>query len=126
MDIYARPDTALALIDQYAEDYYNMHWYLYTGIEENIEMRISDCEMRILPNPISNSGVVSFSLPVGASVSLKLYNTLGQLVETIYDGFKPAGTHQFILNTQHLPQGMYFLLLEAGHERLAHLVTIVH
>ena len=126
LDIFETPDTAIALIDQCAEDYYNMYWYLYTGIEENIEMRISNYEMRILPNPMSNSGVVSFSLPAAASVSLKLYNTLGQLVETVYDGFKTAGTHQFILNTQHLPQGMYFLFLEAGHERLAQVVTIIH
>jgi hypothetical protein len=112
MGIYVRPDTALALIDQYAEDYYNMYWYLHTGITENCEMRISNCEMRILPNPISSSGLISFSLPVATDISLKLYNTLGQLVETVYDGFKPAGIYDLTIDTGKLPQGLYFVLLE--------------
>jgi hypothetical protein len=112
MGIYVRPDTALALIDQYAEDYYNMYWYLHTGITENCELRISNCEMRILPNPISSSGLISFSLPAAANVSLKLYNTLGQLVETVYDGFKTAGVHEFSLDVGQLSQGTYFLMLE--------------
>ena len=114
MDIYDRPDTAIALIDQYAEDYYNMYWYLYTGIKENCGMRIADCGMRILPNPVSNTGMISFSLPAATTVSLKLYNTLGQLVQTVFQGFKTAGVHELALSTQSLPQGTYFLMLEAG------------
>ncbi|UCF70943.1 MAG: hypothetical protein JSW49_01320, partial [candidate division WOR-3 bacterium] len=47
MDIYVRPDTAIALIDKWAEDYYNMYWYLYTGIEEVCEFRISDCGLSV-------------------------------------------------------------------------------
>jgi hypothetical protein len=112
--IYGTPDTALVGIDAIVQDYYDMYWYLYTGIEENIEMRILDCEMRILPNPVSNTGVVSFSLPTATRVSLKLYNTLGQLVETVYDGFKTAGVHESTLSTQNLPQGTYFVVLDTG------------
>ncbi len=117
--IYLRPDTALALIDQYAEDYYNMYWYLYTGVQENFEKRNAKSEMRILPNPISNGGVISFSLPTAAYVSLKLYNAVGQLVETVYDGVKPAGVYEHRLDTRSLPQGTYFVVLEtpAGIER---------
>ncbi|UCF70951.1 MAG: hypothetical protein JSW49_01365, partial [candidate division WOR-3 bacterium] len=47
IDIYDRPDTAIALIDKWAEDYYNMYWYLYTGIEEVCEFRISDCGLSV-------------------------------------------------------------------------------
>ncbi len=113
-DIYLLPDTSLALIDQYAEDYYNMYWYLYTGVQENFEKRNATSEMRILPNPISNSGVISFSLPTAAYVSLKLYNAVGQLVETVYDGVKPAGVYEHRLDTRSLPQGTYFVVLETG------------
>ncbi|MDH4211187.1 MAG: T9SS type A sorting domain-containing protein [candidate division WOR-3 bacterium] len=123
--IYMRPDTALALIDQWAEDYYNMYWYLYTGIEEDCELRIANCEMRILPNPISNTGLISFSLPAATGVSLKLYNTLGQLVETVYDGFKPAGVHEFVVNTHGLPQGTYFLVLEAGDFKISRSIVVL-
>jgi hypothetical protein len=126
MGIYVGPDTALALIDQWAEDYYNMYWYLYTGIEENSEFRISDREMKILPNPISRSGMISFSLPTAASVSLRLYNTLGQLVETLYDGIKPEGVHEVYLNAQALPQGMYFVVLQTEGNVVSRSVVILH
>ena len=112
--VYLRPDTALALIDQYAEDYYNMYWYLYTGAQENFEKRISNFEMRILPNPMWNTGVISFSLPAASTVSLKLYNALGQLVETVYDGRRPAGVYEHRLDTRSLAQGTYFVVLETG------------
>ncbi len=125
MGIYLRPDTAIALIDQYAEDYYNMFWYLYTGVEENKELRIAKCEMRILPNPVSNTGLITFSLPTATHISLKLYNTLGQLVETVFDGLKPAGVHEANLNTQGLPQGMYFVLLQSEGTRVVRSIAVV-
>ncbi len=118
-DIYLRPDTALALIDQYAEDYYNMYWYLYTGIEENCEFRISNFELNVKPNPVAREGVIRFSMAQSGHVTLKLYNAVGQLVETVYDGFKPAGVYEHRLDTRSLPQGTYFVVLEtpAGIER---------
>lgn len=109
---YLRPDTALALIDQWAEDRYNMYWYLYTGIEENLESRISNFELRISPNPVVSSSRISFTMPYGDNVSLKLYNSLGQLVETVFDGVMPAGVHERRLNGRSLPQGAYFLVVE--------------
>jgi hypothetical protein len=112
--IYYTPDTALALIDKWAEDYYNMYWYLYTGIEENFELRIANCEMRVTPNPISHSGTVSFSLPTATDGSLKLYNIAGQLVSNLVTGRIESGHHTMRLDTGDLPQGAYFLVLEAG------------
>ncbi|MBE0431894.1 T9SS type A sorting domain-containing protein [candidate division WOR-3 bacterium] len=117
--IYLRPDTALALIDKWAEDYYNMYWYLYTGVEEDFELRISNCGLSITPNPVMGYGTVRYALPRTGHVTLRMYNSLGQVVETVYDGVRPAGVHEHHINTRGLPQGAYFLVLEtpAARER---------
>lgn len=109
--IYSRPDTAIAYSSLELQYFYDMSWW-WPGINEAVMSQISKCELRISPNPISHTGRISFSLATLSRVSLKLYNTLGQLVETVYDGFKPAGVHEFVVNTHGLPQGTYFLVLE--------------
>jgi len=126
MGIYGRPDTALALVDKWAEDYYNMCWYLYTGVEEDCEKRIANFEMRILPNPMSNTSVISFSLSSATTVSLKLYNTLGQLVETVFDGSMPAGVHDVYFDSNGLPQGTYFIVLQAEGSEVSRAVVVLH
>jgi len=124
--IFMRPDTALALIDQWAQDYYDMFWRLYTGIEENFEFRISNCGLRIIPNPVAERGIVSYSLAASAEVSLKLYNVAGKLVKTLFTGVKPAGVHEFNLNSHGLPQGTYFLVLQTEGNEVSRAVVVLH
>ncbi|MCK4941653.1 hypothetical protein KAS45_06125, partial [candidate division WOR-3 bacterium] len=83
--IYQTPDTALVLVDEWAQYFYDMYWFTYTGIEENREIGISNGGLTITPNPTSRRGTVSFSLPMRGHVSLKLYNIAGQLINTLVD-----------------------------------------
>lgn len=124
-EIYMTPDSALVLVDQQAEDYYNMFWYLYTGIEENFELRIPNCEMKIAPNPVSRTGAISFSLPVATDISLKLYNITGQLVEELFAGRAEQGYHAVPFATEDLPQGTYFLVLNAGDLTASRTVVVL-
>ncbi|KPK73751.1 hypothetical protein AMJ87_00615, partial [candidate division WOR_3 bacterium SM23_60] len=110
------PDTALVPIDETVQLYYDMYWYLYTGIEENSEFRISDFEMRVTPNPVTGRGVISYSVPKTTYVSLKLYNVAGQLARNLLEEHVAAGYHTLNLVTQGLPHGMYFLVLETPGE----------
>jgi hypothetical protein len=124
-DIYQTPDSALALVDKWAQHFYDMYWFTYTGAEENFEFRISDCEMKITPNPISHKGTVSFSLPATDHVSLKLYNIAGQLVDELIDARVDAGRHTMSIDTCRLPQGTYFVILETACAIETRLITVV-
>jgi hypothetical protein len=114
---FGTPDSALALVDNCAQHFYDMYWYLYTGVEEHFEFRISDCGLEIIPNPIMRDGNIQFSLHQAGNVTLKLYNTLGQLVETVHEGIMTAGVHEIVFNTQELSQGTYFVVLETSANR---------
>lgn len=109
---FETPDTALALVDDWAQLYNDMYWFLYTGIEEDCVFRISDSGLRVTPNPIAYSGSVCFSVKKAGYVILKLYNILGQFVATLFEGLTSVGDHELRLDASNLSHGTYFLVLE--------------
>jgi hypothetical protein len=66
------------------------------------------------PNPFNPSTVISYSLPSSTNVKLIVYNTLGQNVRILENGFKNAGKYSINFDASHLPSGIYFYKLEAG------------
>jgi hypothetical protein len=122
-EFFLRPDTGLVLVDKWAQRFYDQYWFLYIGVQENSEFQIADCELKVLPNPISRAGMVSFSLAAAQDVSLKLYDIAGRNMETIAKGRFTAGMHTIPLRTAGLPQGIYFLVLESPCLRKS--VTVV-
>ena len=67
------------------------------------------------PNPFNPSTAIEFSLPVNSNVTLTIYNLLGQVVTTLVNEDKPAGTYSVEFNATSLPSGIYFYKLEAGN-----------
>lgn len=65
------------------------------------------------PNPFNPSTTISFSLRESGSVTLNVYNILGELVATVLNGEFNAGSHTVQFNASHLPSGMYFYSLES-------------
>ncbi len=65
------------------------------------------------PNPFNPSTKIQFSIPRETNVNLGVYNMLGQLVTTIYNGKLESGTHYVEFDGSQLPSGIYFYRLEA-------------
>jgi hypothetical protein len=71
------------------------------------------------PNPFNAQTTIRFSIGRSGAVMLGVYNILGQLVETLYQGKLPAGQHQISWNGtdrfgRPLASGVYFCRLEEG------------
>jgi hypothetical protein len=67
------------------------------------------------PNPFNPSTQIEFSLPKQSSVTLKVYNILGQEVATLLGNTTmTGGTHSVMFNARGLASGMYFYRLQAG------------
>jgi WD40 repeat protein len=64
------------------------------------------------PNPFNPSTVISYQLPVNSYVSLKIYNTLGQEVQTLIDKQQLAGNYDIEWSPRTLPSGVYFYRLQ--------------
>jgi uncharacterized protein (DUF362 family) len=66
------------------------------------------------PNPFNGSTIIRYYTPKSQHVTLKIFNGLGQVVETLVDGHISSGEHQLNWISNHLPSGMYFARLQAG------------
>jgi hypothetical protein len=66
------------------------------------------------PNPFNSSSVIKYSIPKSSQVMLKIFNTLGEEIETLVSEEKPAGAYEINFNAPLLPSGVYFYRLQAG------------
>jgi len=82
-----------------------------------IESSLSPAAFRLeqnYPNPFNPETTIAYSLPQQASVSLTIFNTLGQRVATPVNETQEAGYHEVRLNAAGLATGVYFYTLKAG------------
>ncbi|MBS1517339.1 MAG: Omp28-related outer membrane protein [Bacteroidetes bacterium] len=66
------------------------------------------------PNPFNPSTNFSFSIPKTEKVSLKIYDILGNVVDTYVDGVLNAGTYSVQFDGTNLSSGVYFYTINAG------------
>ncbi|RKX25676.1 MAG: hypothetical protein DRP47_09405, partial [Candidatus Zixiibacteriota bacterium] len=64
------------------------------------------------PNPFNPNTVINFDVPVKSHVSLKVYNILGQLVETLVDKEMSPGPYEATFDGTGIASGIYFYKLE--------------
>jgi len=73
--------------------------------------------LQVFPNPTPNKTTVSFTLTERGHVSLKLYDELGALRMTLFDGEMEAGDHTWPFATRDLPSGIYTIVLSTPIKR---------
>ncbi len=61
------------------------------------------------PNPFNSLTTISFTLPESGKVSIQVFNSLGQKVENIFDGYLNAGENKKIWEPSNLSGGMYLI-----------------
>ena len=66
------------------------------------------------PNPFNPSTKLKYSIPELSSVTLKVYDVLGNEIVAIIDEEKPAGNYEVEFDGSELSSGVYFYRLQAG------------
>jgi len=64
------------------------------------------------PNPFNSSTTIEYYVPFQSEVKVKLYNTNGNLVETIFTGIQNPGKHEINFLAKNLSSGLYLCRLE--------------
>ncbi|MEJ2634371.1 MAG: FG-GAP-like repeat-containing protein [Calditrichia bacterium] len=72
------------------------------------------------PNPFNPETRISFDLPRNSDVSIVIYNTLGQIVRTLVNDSRNAGTYTVTWNGRNdhgalVANGLYIYMLKAGN-----------
>lgn len=66
------------------------------------------------PNPFNPTTTIRYGLPQQSSVTLTLFNTLGQLVATLVNENQDAGYHEAKFDGTGLASGVYLYRIQAG------------
>jgi photosystem II stability/assembly factor-like uncharacterized protein len=66
------------------------------------------------PNPFNPVTTINFSIPKEGLITIKIYNTLGEEIETLVNEIKQAGNYNLNFDASSLPSGVYFYQLKAG------------
>lgn len=77
------------------------------------------------PNPATGRATIQYKLPEDGTVTLSLYNVLGQRVATLVDGNQSAGPKQHTLDTSSFGSGVYFLRLNTKEKIVTERLTVV-
>lgn len=68
------------------------------------------------PNPFNPTTRIRFYTN-GDYITVKVYNSVGELVETLVDGILPSGEHEISFNGSSLASGAYFCRMMSGGAR---------
>lgn len=67
------------------------------------------------PNPFNPNTTIEYQLNRFAWVVLEIYNSLGQKIRTIVNELQPPGNYKMQFEASHLPSGVYYYRIQAGH-----------
>ncbi|MHC1708717.1 MAG: hypothetical protein AB9842_14510 [Bacteroidales bacterium] len=80
------------------------------------------------PNPFRANTEITYYLPQDAVINLNLFNSTGQLIRNLENGFRQAGFHKVIFDADNLAPGIYPYRMEIKNFetdlRLFHIMTI--
>jgi hypothetical protein len=86
----------------------NIITVLSVGVIEGINP-ISGLRIHTYPNPFSSSITIKCEHTKPANVSIKIFNQLGQQIESIYQGNYQSGKQHYVWDASGLSSGIYFV-----------------
>ncbi|MBN1293297.1 MAG: DUF362 domain-containing protein [Candidatus Latescibacteria bacterium] len=66
------------------------------------------------PNPFNPYTSIQYTLPTSGNARLEIYNSSGQLVDVLVNGYQNAGSHLAVWNTNNHASGVYFYRFRFG------------
>ena len=84
------------------------------GVEDEETLPTEFALAQNYPNPFNPSTKIKYSVPQTSQLQIKVFDLLGNEIETLVNEEKPTGTYELNWNAANLPSGIYFYRLKAG------------
>ncbi len=82
-----------------------------TANEDLVQAAVPAVLGKCWPNPFKPSTTIDYRVDKSASITLKVYDLKGRLVETLVDGYLAPNSYQQVWNAENAPSGVYFYRL---------------
>jgi hypothetical protein len=89
-------------------------WMFTTGIIDGVHELEVDDGIKVSPNPVSTSAIVSYNLDKPSDVSLCVFNSIGCKIASLAAGEEMVGTKSIVFNCENLAPGVYYYILNIG------------
>jgi hypothetical protein len=66
------------------------------------------------PNPFNPSTSIKYHIPQSGHVTIRIYNMMGQMIDTLVDTTVPAGRNELHWIPRNLASGVYLYTMRAG------------
>lgn len=101
-------------------------WELSTSNERNTELSSTIKLNQNYPNPFNPGTVIEYYLPSRMTVSLSVYNSIGQEVAVLANRtVQAAGSHKLEFDASSLPSGIYLYQLKTEEFSLTRKMTLI-
>ncbi len=93
------------------------------GIESNTQTRTNQVAQNV-PNPFHGITTIDVTLAKPASLSIEVYNVMGQKVMNVNKGNVSAGPYQFVFDGNQMNSGVYFYTVKINNESYTHKMIV--
>ena len=97
--------------------YFNLKVVVKKNITSVDDLALVPTEFQLhqnYPNPFNPVTTINWQASESGWQTIKIYNSLGEEIETLVDEYKPSGMHKVQFTNNNLPSGVYFYQLIAG------------
>jgi hypothetical protein len=93
-----------------------LDWNNPVGVEdeETLEIPSAFSLSQNYPNPFNPTTKIKYSVPQSSNVVIKVFDILGNEIESLVDEEKSLGTYELTWYAEQLPSGIYFYRIQAG------------
>ncbi len=120
------PINQFTIIAQQVSKYGNLGEIITSIPQEDQEIYPTEIVLyQNYPNPFNSVTIISYSIPKEGKISIKIYNSLGELIKIIADGFVSAGFHKVNLSSDDLPSGIYLYKLQTETKSITKKLLII-
>ena len=85
----------------------------YAGLADNYQTSLSN----VYPNPVMGTATLTYSVGSVQSVKVIVYNSLGGVVEELFDAIQEENSYELKWNASHLNPGTYYVRFIIGDEQ---------
>ncbi|GAB4131193.1 MAG: hypothetical protein Fur0041_01300 [Bacteroidia bacterium] len=80
----------------------------------------------VIPNPASNSALISYQLKKAGDVTLNIFDINGKVIRTENLNGQTVGSHNFVLNVENMAAGVYYYSLSVNGVVSTNKIVVTH
>lgn len=82
--------------------------------------------IEVFPNPASNNLTVNYNLKASGTLKIELLDISGRLIDSVFEGIRPAGEHSQNMQVTDLSAGIYFVRLSVDGDQTTRKLVVQH